>query len=125
MSVMTVPAEIRITPSTCAIEGASSGTPFTSTTTRGAYVPSRSRMMRSVPPARIRASGPCSARMVMAADNVVGRRYSNRRTRPSDDLVDLVEQDLRIGRSDEEIGSIGELLDEGGTRAPELRGVHD
>ena len=56
ISVIVVVAPITSPPSAPArIPGASSGTPFTSTTTDGAYDPSRSRITRSVPPASTRA----------------------------------------------------------------------
>ena len=64
-------------PAPARIPGASSGIRFTSTTSDGVIVPSRSRITRSVPPARTRASGPCSASRATASASVPGRAYAN------------------------------------------------
>ena len=74
ISVIVVVAPMTSPPSAPArIPGASSGTRFTSTTTDGAYDPSRSRMTRSVPPASTRAPLPCSTSRSTASASVAGR----------------------------------------------------
>ena len=74
ISVIVVVAPMRSPPSAVArIPGASSGTRFTSTTTDGAYDPSRSRITRSVPPASTRASPPCRTSRSTASARVAGR----------------------------------------------------
>ena len=83
-SVMTVVAPItRLPPSPTRIPGASSGTRLTSTTRLGASEPSRSRITRSVPPARTRASGPRSASRATASASDAGRAYSKGCMRPT------------------------------------------
>ena len=73
-SVITVVAPITRRPSRLADPGrAAPAIRLTSTTTAGASEPSRSRMTRSVPPARTRASGPRSASSATASASDAGR----------------------------------------------------
>ncbi len=72
-SVMTAVAGMTSRPSSSRIAGSSSAIRLTSTTTDGRADPSRSRITRSVPPARTRASGPCAARRATASASVPGR----------------------------------------------------
>ncbi len=75
MSVITVRAPIRSPPSPVStMPASSSARPLTSTTVRGRIVPSRRRMIRSVPPASGRAtSSPPSASSATASARRVGR----------------------------------------------------
>jgi len=72
-SVITVVAPIVIRPESSRIPGRSSAMRLTSITTDGRALPSRSRMTRSVPPARSRAAGPCASRRATASASVAGR----------------------------------------------------
>ena len=73
MSVMIVVAPITRRSPSRRIPGASSGIRLTSMTRAGAAEPSRRRMIRSVPPARTRASGPRSASRATASARDAGR----------------------------------------------------
>jgi len=73
MSVMTVLALMDRRPSSWRIAGASSAMRLRSTTTAGSTSWFRRAMTRSVPPARIRASGPRSWSRATASAMVVGR----------------------------------------------------
>src|SRR5664280_3162140 len=115
MSLMTVPAPITRQPASSRIDGRISAIRLTSMTRPGRAEPSRRRMMRSVPPARRRASGPCASSRATASASSVGRAYANvyiSRAPCSQDRVDLVQEHLRGGRPDEVEGAPAEEADE-------------
>ena len=107
----------RISPSSSAIR-------LRSTTTRGWIDPSRSRMIRSVPPASSRASVPASPSRATASSERGRSLVGEGSHRPGlEHPIHLVEQHLRRRRPDEEVRPLGEPPDEVGPRRAERIGV--
>src|SRR5512140_921347 len=125
MSVITVPAPMTMQPASSRMEGRISAIRLMSITTPGRAEPSRSRMIRSVPPARTRASAPCWSSRATASASCVGRAYANvcisRDLPRSEDPFHLVQEHLRGGRPDEVEGALTEAADE--VRSPRAKGV--
>src|SRR5215207_4940624 len=88
-------------------------------TTLGSTAWFRRAMRRSVPPESSRTSGPCSSISATAWARVRGRAYANGVT-GSEHLLDLIDQRLGLGGSDEEVRTRREPLDEGSSSRAKL-----